>query len=817
MSSPSSGAIGMIIAFAKKFTQTPLSERDKDQLRQLDERAFALIQQGGQTVFEVAVPGPGYAYFGKTRIPFFREHPGMPLQPTNEWLRMMEHFRATVEPEGRVEVAERQREQARRDAARKQLDRLAAAECRDEQELSRWCRDALECLNEFVRLDGRQWNACSTPAQRLALAAQKHANELGADADTLQHFAGLLPSDRSEMTAATGKLLLQRLSEWCGPLAGESTPASGPADSKSGAASDDPIKRRIADEEAERAEARRREREKEARLRPYRDLRPRWERAFEEFFNWSGKQNQLGRCPSREGFLEWACLGADLGDVLNAFDILERGGAIARLRAGAESGVRPLECACLFLLRCAEGVQDRIAECLEALHGNPSLQQCVNWLPFVRDALWRPHRHEDGRNSVAEPPDGVSFEDYQKAGAAFGWKLIAFPKGSHLGAVEPLAAFTKEGQSPNDSSQGDGKRPPTECETRVPDPGFIQTASDVPDLGTAQSVHEFWSWCNRHREGLQEFRVRSGLPPPASVAPNEFRVIPEIVRRCRQHLLGFGASDIPERFEFPDLPRDQTPSGPEHFPSEMEGFVSWASGYRSPGHGILKLIGDVEDFLTWAMGWCQQQRSLEREQAPPTDVDPLPPLPEQWFFAPSGNGYFVAGFGESGHLSGLKGLSDIAPLIRSPGKAVSMLDLEGVDKLKRDRRSRQPAAGAEELQNVSKQLQELRADLERAQEENDTVEADVAQREIQRLEASLAAVSGLGGRIRDLNNLFDKLRPKIYGRLRTVYEAMRKADPPMKQLAEHFEASIACEGGSGFVYRPAGNPPPWNLQRTSEK
>jgi hypothetical protein len=249
----------------------------------------------------------------------------------------------------------------------------------------------------------------------------------------------------------------------------------------------------------------------------------------------------------------------------------------------------------------------------------------------------------------------------------------------------------------------------------------------------------------------------------------------------------------------------------------MEAFVSWASYYRAPGHGIMKLIGKVEEFLTWAMDWCQRQRSGNEEQAPPADVDPLPPLPEQWFFARSGNGYFVAGFGESGHLSGYKGLSDIARLIRSPGEAVPMLELEGADKHKRDRRTRQPAAGTEELQKISKELRELRADLERAQKENKTVEADVVQEEIQQLEASLAATKGLGGKVRDLNNQFDKLRPKIYGRLRTVYEAMRKADPPMTRLAEHFEVSISCEGGSGFIYRPAGNRPPWQFQRTSDK
>jgi hypothetical protein len=107
--------------------------------------------------------------------------------------------------------------------------------------------------------------------------------------------------------------------------------------------------------------------------------------------------------------------------------------------------------------------------------------------------------------------------------------------------------------------------------------------------------------------------------------------------------------------------------------------------------------------------------------------------------------------------------------------------------------------------------------LEKALEENSSVEADTIRAEIDRLESSLTSAVGLGGKVRDLNNVFDKLRPKIHGRLRTVYEAMRKAEPPMAKLADHFEQSISCEGGSGFIYRPAGEAPPWQFRRAGEK
>jgi hypothetical protein len=348
---------------------------------------------------------------------------------------------------------------------------------------------------------------------------------------------------------------------------------------------------------------------------------------------------------------------------------------------------------------------------------------------------------------------------------------------------------------------------------------LIPIASDVPDLGTARSLPEFWDWCHRHREGLRQLRVWLGEPPPASIAPDEFRCIPEIVRQCRQYLLGFGASHIPEQFTFAALPTVQTPSGSGYGPSGIEAFVSWASEYRTPGHGVLKLIGDVEEFLTWSMNWCQGDRSSAEEQASHLEdsVPPSPPVAE-WCFVPSGNGYFIAGFGESGHLSSYKGLSDIARLIKTPGVAVPMMELEGTgEQARNDRRTPQPAVDGTGRRQIVERLQELRWDLEKAERENNTVDADVARAEIDQLEASLASAHGIGGKVRDLNNLYNKLRPRIHGRLRTVYNAMQEADPPMKRLAEHFGLSISSEGGSGFIYRPASDPPAWQFERNEDK
>jgi hypothetical protein len=193
-----------------------------------------------------------------------------------------------------------------------------------------------------------------------------------------------------------------------------------------------------------------------------------------------------------------------------------------------------------------------------------------------------------------------------------------------------------------------------------------------------------------------------------------------------------------------------------------------------------------------------------------SDPSLTPATVEEFVFAPSGNGYTIKGFRESGHLTGLKGLKVIALLIQTPDKPVLMQELAGADaRMKADRRSPQKVLDGEAQRKLWKRRCEWRADLDRAREENDTVEADVAEREIGEIDKQLAQGLGLGGKDRDLNNPYDKLRSLIHRRLKAVHKAMRNAKPPMRKLADHFELHIASEASKCFVYRPGPGQPPW--------
>jgi hypothetical protein len=186
---------------------------------------------------------------------------------------------------------------------------------------------------------------------------------------------------------------------------------------------------------------------------------------------------------------------------------------------------------------------------------------------------------------------------------------------------------------------------------------------------------------------------------------------------------------------------------------------------------------------------------------------------EEFVFLPSGNGYVIKGFGESGHLGKYIGLAVIARLIRTPNEPVSMFELVGANnQIVADRRSQQPALDEEAMSQIKERLRELNADLAQARAENNTVEADLAEKEIDEVTEQLAQTAGLSGKCRDLNNRFNKLRARIFGRLSTVYAALKNADPPMESLASHFEQNISSQGRA-FIYRPPNPPPPWHFGR----
>jgi hypothetical protein len=125
---------------------------------------------------------------------------------------------------------------------------------------------------------------------------------------------------------------------------------------------------------------------------------------------------------------------------------------------------------------------------------------------------------------------------------------------------------------------------------------FFLAASDVPDLGTYETPHDFWRWCRRLYEDLNKFRVRLALPGGGHVAPCEFTILPEIARQCRMGMRQFGATEVPEKPAFAGIVDGDR--------SALDRFMAWADSPSGQGKGGLQLIGEVQELLTSAMAWC---------------------------------------------------------------------------------------------------------------------------------------------------------------------------------------------------------------------
>jgi hypothetical protein len=188
-------------------------------------------------------------------------------------------------------------------------------------------------------------------------------------------------------------------------------------------------------------------------------------------------------------------------------------------------------------------------------------------------------------------------------------------------------------------------------------------------------------------------------------------------------------------------------------------------------------------------------------------------LSDQFVFARSGDGFYIEGFGERGHVKNLKGFRQIQRLIDKPGKPVPMLELmelAGDLTLSQDNRSYQASLDPEAYAAISQRLQEAQTELDFEREENATVDVAHCEEEVARIKAELNRATNKWGKPRDLNSRYSSLRSSIHGSLQRAFTKLQKAQPPMNRLANHFNQNISSSEGI-FRYSPEGTPPNWSF------
>jgi hypothetical protein len=265
--------------------------------------------------------------------------------------------------------------------------------------------------------------------------------------------------------------------------------------------------------------------------------------------------------------------------------------------------------------------------------------------------------------------------------------------------------------------------------------------------------------------------------------------------------------------ELPVRPPSAAPTGDRFF-AAFDGLQRWITAARSLQRPVPVSPAQAGNPEAAAL---TLPAATAQNAVPDTTERTAPPRRGDLLIVLFGKSLKIVGLGEEGVIQGLDGAVNLFRLVESRGRPVPLIDLipatlTGIpDALlgqRADPRSTQPAYEKQDLPRLRADIDRLRDEVESAA---DDVERADSQRALEKAEEELQKAMGLGGRGRDLNDVVAKHRPRIHGRLNTVYARMRASN--MKNLAAHFKKSIRAQGGA-FVYEPETHFPSWRTEKS---
>jgi hypothetical protein len=228
--------------------------------------------------------------------------------------------------------------------------------------------------------------------------------------------------------------------------------------------------------------------------------------------------------------------------------------------------------------------------------------------------------------------------------------------------------------------------------------------------------------------------------------------------------------------------------------------------------GRLKdIYGHTEKFLSDLLEEFTPISPKQHSQVNKETEEDRPGGKAEFAFQPDGDGYFIRGFGEHGHVTakGARGLHDIFRLVQQLNVPVPMLELDagaGSNRLDGDSHSQQPVADSKTRRDITAKRTQLRADIENADSD---LERDELRAELETLEAEAKKMFALRGKARDLNNPNDGLRAKLLARKKRACKTMK--DSGLSKLAEYLDSSIVSAGAC-LVYRSATPNITWHTE-----
>lgn len=170
----------------------------------------------------------------------------------------------------------------------------------------------------------------------------------------------------------------------------------------------------------------------------------------------------------------------------------------------------------------------------------------------------------------------------------------------------------------------------------------------------------------------------------------------------------------------------------------------------------------------------------------------------------AGEFWLVRSEGAEFHLKDTKGVRILAELISHPGREFHVLELSGGPETATeviDRGDAGEVLDEQARRAYQQRAQELREELEEAEQWNDRGRTDRARQELDFLQRELAGAMGLGGRERRTGAASERARVNVQRRIR---DAIRRIESQQPNLAKHLDWAVRT--GTFCVYR--GDAPP---------
>jgi tetratricopeptide (TPR) repeat protein len=212
-----------------------------------------------------------------------------------------------------------------------------------------------------------------------------------------------------------------------------------------------------------------------------------------------------------------------------------------------------------------------------------------------------------------------------------------------------------------------------------------------------------------------------------------------------------------------------------------------ARGFPADGDRVSALLDDVRQAAD-ELGIHGLLRRVDEIRLPPANV-----------FRRDGDGWQISFAGKDIRLRHVKGLGDIAALLRAEGREVPAISLAaGVSTPTVPDFAADPVLDRHAQQQYKARLAELDADIESAQAEHDLGRAGALADERAFLVRELSAAVGLGNRDRRLGDDRERARKAVAGRIKDALNRIDAADPA---LGAHLSQAISM--GTLCAYRPA--------------